>query len=125
MEFKKLSVQAAPRPTTESAYWTRLSSQVFISELGSIQHVSFQTTPGNQTLSPQLLAVCSSTRVQIYRNAAVKKTISRFKDVALHARIRNESVLAGDSTGLVQLFDLNSRSVLRTFRGHNGAVNPV
>ena len=50
------------------------------------------------------------------------KAITRYKDVALSCRFRPDGRLlaGGDASGLVQVFDLSSRSVLRRFRGHKG-----
>ena len=50
------------------------------------------------------------------------KAITRYKDVALSCRFRPDGrlLVGGDGSGLVQVFDLSSRSVLRRFRGHNG-----
>ena len=57
---------------------------------------------------PHRYAVTAATRVQIYapRTQKVTKTISRFKDVARSGNIRSDGklVIAGDDTGLVQVF---------------------
>lgn len=55
----------------------------------------------------------------------VKKTISRFTDVAYSAHIRNDGKLlvAGDATGTIQVFDLNSRAILRTMKGHTDPIH--
>lgn len=119
-EYKKLSIKKFPRlpdrKTSEARYWSKFKSPILIKEYASVTAIHFsQTTPYD-------FAVTSSTRVQIYssKTHSVKKTISRFKDVASSGYIRADGklVVAGDATGLVQLFDINSRAVLRTMKGH-------
>ncbi|OBZ70427.1 U3 small nucleolar RNA-associated protein 15 [Grifola frondosa] len=55
----------------------------------------------------------------------VTKTISRFKDVARSGCIRGDGklVVAGDDTGLIQVFDINSRAILRTLDSHKQPVH--
>lgn len=61
--------------------------------------------------------------MQIYSSKThqPKKTISRFKDIAYSGSFRQDGklIVAGDATGLVQMFDGGSRAILRSFRGHN------
>ncbi|SPO28971.1 related to UTP15 - nucleolar protein, component of the small subunit processome [Ustilago trichophora] len=75
----------------------------------------------------QKFAVTTGARVQIYsmRNSRVSKTISRFKDVARSANFRSDGrlMVAGDDSGLIQVFDTTSRAILRTLRGHSGPVH--
>ena len=72
--------------------------------------------------SSQRYAVTSGTKVQLYsmRTDKVVKTISRFGDVARSGNFRADGKLlvAGDDSGLIQVFDINSRAILRTFKGH-------
>lgn len=119
-EYKKLSIKKFPRlpdrKTSEARYWSKFKSPILIKEYASVTAIHFSQT------APYDFAVTSSTRVQIYssKTHSVKKTISRFKDVASSGYIRADGklVVAGDATGLVQLFDINSRAVLRTMKGH-------
>lgn len=57
----------------------------------------------------------------------MKKTISRFTDVAYSGTFRSDGHLlaAGGETGMVQIFDLGSRQILRQLKGHKGAVHWV
>ena len=72
-------------------------------------------------------AVTTGTRVQIYsmRTSRVVKTITRFKDVARSAHFRSDArlLVAGENTGNVQVFDTNSRTILRSFQGHQMPVH--
>ncbi|RUP43652.1 WD40-repeat-containing domain protein [Jimgerdemannia flammicorona] len=124
-EYKKLTLKKYPRlpgrKTPEARYWRKFKSPILIKEYASVTAVHFSQA------APYDFAVTSSTRVQIYssKTHSVKKTISRFKDVASSGSIRADGklVVAGDATGLVQLFDINSRAILRTMRGHTHPVH--
>jgi U3 small nucleolar RNA-associated protein 15 len=50
----------------------------------------------------------------------VIKTITRFKETARGAEIRKDGklIVAGGDEGIVQVFDINSRAILRTMKGH-------
>ncbi|CAO1613399.1 unnamed protein product [Parajaminaea phylloscopi] len=67
-------------------------------------------------------AVTSGPRVQIYsaRTNRVLKTITRFGEVARSAEIRADGrlIVAGDDGGKVQVFDINSRAILRSLQPH-------
>jgi U3 small nucleolar RNA-associated protein 15 len=54
------------------------------------------------------------------KTGKVVKTVTRFKDVARGAEFRKDGKLmvAGGDEGLVQVFDVGSRAVLRTMKGH-------
>lgn len=77
-------------------------------------------------VEPHDFAVTASTRVAIYsaQSDQVKKTISRFTDIAYSGSFRYDGrvVVAGNAAGVVQLFDVGSRTILRTFKGHEGYI---
>ncbi|KAJ3196035.1 snoRNA-binding rRNA-processing protein [Irineochytrium annulatum] len=104
----------------EAKFWAKFKSPILVKEFASVTSVHFSAT------KPHDFAVTSSTRVQVYSSSthSIKKTISRFKDVAYSGNIRSDGKLlvAGDQTGLVQIFDLNSRAILRSMSGHADAV---
>jgi U3 small nucleolar RNA-associated protein 15 len=115
-EYKKVPIKQFPAEEKDSSpYWSQFKQQVVISEIAQINHLHYH----NQTL-----ASSASTTVKLYTNSRLSKTISRFKDVAYSARIRNDGklLIAGDNSGIIQLFDLSSRAILRTLRGHKGPV---
>ncbi|MCO5591550.1 hypothetical protein L7F22_045536 [Adiantum nelumboides] len=68
-------------------------------------------------------------RVSVYdgQTCKVKKTISRFSDVAYSGVFRPDGqlVVAGGEMGVIQVFDINSRLVLRQLKGHSRAVHWV
>ncbi|EMR10089.1 hypothetical protein PNEG_01838 [Pneumocystis murina B123] len=113
---------AGPLPVTpEQKYWQGFKSKVTIKEIASISHIHFCCK------EPHDFAVTSSARIQIYssQTRTVKKTISRFKDVAYSGEIRADGklLIASDNTGTVQLFDISSRSILRSLYSHKLPVH--
>ncbi|GAA6047740.1 hypothetical protein JCM3770_001754 [Rhodotorula araucariae] len=126
-EFSRLVVPKAPRTTTEnqqqkeSVYWRSFKSPTFLKSYAPVTHVHFSPS------SPHRYVVTSGTRLQIYspKTNRVVKTISRFKETATSGEIRTDGKLcvAGDEGGLVQVFDINSRAILRTIRAHKQAVH--
>ncbi|GAA6009957.1 hypothetical protein JCM11491_000880 [Sporobolomyces phaffii] len=126
-EFSRLVVPKPPRTSTESqqqkesVYWKSFKSPIFLKSYAPVTHVHFSPS------SPHRYVVTSGTRLQIYspKTNRVVKTISRFKETATSGEIRTDGKLciAGDEGGLVQVFDINSRAILRTIRAHKQAVH--
>ncbi|KAG0745205.1 hypothetical protein G6F62_005320 [Rhizopus arrhizus] len=121
MDYKKTVVKKqakvqTSKKTVETRYWKRFKSPIVIKEYASVTSINFSP------VSPYDFAVTSSTRVQVYSSKThqPKKTISRFKDIAYSGSFRQDGklIVAGDATGLIQMFDGSSRAILRSFRGH-------
>lgn len=120
MSAPSTRVQPVKRPTLpakttpEIRYWRGYRNTLLVKESNAINHIHF--SPG----SPHNFAVTSSTRVQIFsaKTRQVTKTIARFKDTVYSGEFRPDGKLlvAGDATGLVQVFDVNSRSILVTLQ---------
>lgn len=106
--------------TPEQKFWRSFKSNLLINEYSSPTNINFSP------IAPHDFAITSSTRVQIFssKTRSVTKTISRFKDVAYSGNIRQDGKLlvAGDATGLIQIFDLNTRAILRTWKKHDRPV---
>ncbi|KAL5508259.1 UTP15 [Sanghuangporus vaninii] len=125
MDYQPVLIKRHPRPSSrgnpESRYWRQFKHPVFVKEYAPVTAVHFSPT------KPHRYAVTAATRVQIYapRTQKVVKTISRFKDVARSGNIRQDGklVVAGDDSGLVQIFDTNSRATLRTLDEHKQPVH--
>ncbi|OSD04245.1 WD40 repeat-like protein [Trametes coccinea BRFM310] len=126
MDYQPVVVRKHARPAStkhnaESRYWRQYRHPVFIKEYAPVTSVHFSPA------KPHRYAVTAATRVQIYapRTQKVTKTISRFKDVARSGCIRGDGklVVAGDDSGLVQVFDINSRAILRTLDSHKQPVH--
>ncbi|BGO97179.1 U3 small nucleolar RNA-associated protein 15 [Rhodotorula toruloides] len=126
-DFSRLVVPKAAKTVVEnqqqkeSVYWRSFKSPVFLKSYAPITHVHFSPS------HPHRYVVTSGTRLQIYspKTNRVVKTIARFKETATSGEIRTDGKLcvAGDEGGLVQVFDINSRAILRTIRAHKQAVH--
>ncbi|KAF4601997.1 hypothetical protein EYR40_005198 [Pleurotus pulmonarius] len=126
MDYQPLVVKAHPRAaskkhSSESRYWRQFKHPVFVKEYAPVTSIHFSPA------RPHRYAVTAATRVQIYapRTQKVTKTISRFKEVVRSASFRNDGKLlaAGDDSGLIQVFDVNSRAILRTLDSHKQPVH--
>lgn len=87
---------------------------------GAVNHIDY--CPGKG------YAVTSSTRVHLYdERLRPTRTITRFKDTAYCGTWRHDGklVAAGGENGIVQIFDVNSRSLLRQMTSHKRAVHSV
>lgn len=130
--LQPLRLPSGPSPlTSEQRYWRSFRSQQLIPSLQntSITHISAPITPPqSQVVSPEVFAVTSGGRVQIYssRTGKVVKNISRFgyDDVARSGEIRPDGrvVAAGGDSGGIQVFDVNSRAILKTWKQHKQPV---
>ncbi|KAF4979436.1 hypothetical protein FZEAL_4360 [Fusarium zealandicum] len=116
----QLKLPSGPSPVTaEQRYWKTFKNQLLIPSPTSypVVHISSNTDS---------FAVTTGTRVQIYSNRTRKllKTITRFGDVARSGEIRKDGrvLVAGDDTGKIQVFDVNSRAILKTWLQHKQPV---
>ncbi|ODQ67813.1 WD40 repeat-like protein [Nadsonia fulvescens var. elongata DSM 6958] len=118
MSAPSIRVQPVRKPvlpaqtTPEQRYWRGFKNPVLVKEYNAISHIHFNP------VSPHDFAVTSSTRIQIFsaKTRQVTKTISRFKDTVYSGEFRADGklIVAGDATGLIQIFDVSSRSILAT-----------
>ncbi len=125
-------VKFAARPSSlspEQTYWRTFKSPLNLTSPTShaIIHIS-QPSPHPNPLqpSPDTFAVTTGARLQIFscRTRKLLKTITRFDDTAHSGEIRYDGrvVVAGDETGAIQVFDVNSRAILKTWREHKQPV---
>ncbi|KAF8429733.1 WD40-repeat-containing domain protein [Tirmania nivea] len=116
----KLPTHPSASANPEQRFWHSFKSPLLINDYASITSIHFSP------VSPHDFAITSSTRVQIFssKTRKVSKTISRFKETAYSGTIRSDGrlLVAGDYSGLVQVFDLNSRAILRTWDQHKQPV---
>ncbi|KAK4692632.1 U3 small nucleolar RNA-associated protein 15, partial [Lecanoromycetidae sp. Uapishka_2] len=125
-------VKLAAGPTTltpEQTYWRTFKSQLLVPTPSNnpITHISNPLPPLNALTQPSdHFAVTTGTRIQIFsvRNRKLVKTISRFDDIAHGAEIRRDGrvMVAGDETGAIQVFDISSRAILKTWKEHKQPV---
>ena len=71
--------------------------------------------------------VSTGARIQLYstRTRKLVKTITRFDDVAYSGELRPDGrvLVAGDETGAIQAFDVNSRAILKTWKEQKQPVH--
>lgn len=128
--IQPLKLPAGPATTTpEQAYWRSFKTPLQIPSPSNnpVTHISQPYAPlGTATQSSDTFAVTTGARVQIYSIRARKliKTIARFDDVAHSGDIRYDGrvLVAGDETGAIQVFDINSRAILKTWNEHKQPV---
>lgn len=97
----------ATKKTPEQKYWRSYGNTKLIKEHNAITHITFNPVSSD-------IAVTSSARIQVFssKTRQVVKTYSRFKETAYSGEYRFDGKLlsAGDSSGLVQIFDAASDS---------------
>ena len=130
LPLQLVKLPPGPSPLTpEQTYWRTFKSQQLVPSPSNnpITHISSPLPPSNSLaqVSDQF-AVTTGTRVQIFsiRNRKLVKTISRFDDIAHGAEIRRDGrvMVAGDESGAIQVFDVNSRAILKTWKEHRQPV---
>lgn len=92
-----------------------------VKEFGPIDYIDFSP------VEPYYFAVTCSVRVQVYNpiTKLVAKNLSRFRENAYGASFRSDGRLlcsGGEETN-VKLFDINTKSLLRIFKGHTAPVH--
>ena len=125
-----VKLPAGPSPLTpEQTYWRTFKSQQLIPSPSNnpVTHISFpQVLTSSLAHASDCFAVTSGARVQLYsiRSKKLVKTISRFDDVAHGAEIRRDGrvMVAGDESGAIQVFDVHSRAILKTWKEHKQPV---
>ena len=113
----------------EKTYWRTFKSQKLIPS-ASNNPVTYISSPpvstSTQTPSSDRFAVTSGRQVQVFsvRNRQREKQISRFDDIAHGAEIRRDGrvLVAGDESGAIQVFDIHSRAILKTWKEHRQPV---
>lgn len=129
LPLQPVKLPPGPSPLTpEQNYWRTFKSQQLVNSSNNpITHISSPSSPSN-ALAQSLdhFAVTTGTRVQFFsiRNRKLVKTISRFDDIAHGAEIRRDGrvMVAGDESGAIQVFDINSRAILKTWKEHKQPV---
>lgn len=116
----QLKLPSGPQPVTaEQRYWKTFKNQLLIPSPTSypVTHISYNSDS---------FAVTTGTRIQIYSNRTRKllKSITRFGDVAHSGEIRKDGrvLVAADDSGKIQVFDVNSRAILKTWTTHKQPV---
>jgi len=124
--LKPEKTPSGPSPlTAEQRYWKSFKNQLLIPSPTSFA-ITYISRPSNAFTNNDTFAVTSGTRIQIYsaRTRKLTKTITRFQDVARSGDIRRDGriLVAGEDTGRIQVFDIGSRAVLKTWAVHKQPV---
>ena len=128
-KLQQVKLPSGPLPLTpEQQYWKDFKSTQNIPSQSAITHISFPPPSSNPlvTSTNDHFAVTTGTRIQIYsiRTRKLVKTITRFSDIAHCAEIRRDGrvMVAGDESGKIQVFDVKSRAILKTWEEHKQPV---
>jgi U3 small nucleolar RNA-associated protein 15 len=126
----RLPAIPSTRLTPEQQYWKTFKNPLLIPSPanGPVNLISQPSAPSSSSVFPSLtqppdvFTVTTGARVQIYsiRTRKLLRTITRFDDTARGTDVRPDGrvIVAGDDTGTVQVFDVGSRSILKTWRDH-------
>jgi U3 small nucleolar RNA-associated protein 15 len=127
----QMKLPAGPSPiSAEQRYWKQFKNQLLLPSPTSsaITHISSLSSVFGSASSAgsDSFAVTTGTRVQIYssRTRKLVKTITRFGDIARSGEIRKDGrvLVAGEDTGRIQVFDVSSRAILKTWLTHKQPV---
>ncbi|CZR60545.1 related to Pwp2p [Phialocephala subalpina] len=129
MKLQQVKLPSGPSPLTpEQTYWKTFKSSHNVPSQAPVQHISFPPPPSNALLpsNNDYFAVTAGTRLNIFsiRTRKIIKTITRFSDTARSGEIRRDGrvMVAGDDSGKIQVFDVNSRAILKTWEEHKQPV---
>ncbi|KAI9906970.1 hypothetical protein PsorP6_003562 [Peronosclerospora sorghi] len=119
-EFKRLVLKQYPatkkEETAEETYWKKFHAPQELQQVGSVTHIDVSP------VEPHQVAITSSTRIHLYSttNNEIVKTFSRFRDVVYSGtfRLDGKLLVAGGEAPHVQVLDINTRAILRSFTGH-------
>ncbi|OAX78663.1 hypothetical protein ACJ72_07025 [Emergomyces africanus] len=134
----KLPSIPSTRLTPEQQYWRSFRNPLLLPSPSNspINHISQPSLPAStsssssssstSTTPPDLFTVTTGARVQLYsiRTRKLLKTLTRFDDIARCASVRADGriLAASDDGGTIQVFDIHSRAILKTWREHKQPV---
>ncbi|KAI6092262.1 WD40 repeat-like protein [Hypoxylon rubiginosum] len=127
----QLKLPSGPSPiTAEQRYWKSFKNQLVLPSPTQypITHITVPAAnpAADGASNNDFFAVTTGTRVQIYsiRTRKLVKTITRFGDIARSGDVRRDGriLVAGDDTGKIQVFDVGSRAILKTWTQHKQPV---
>jgi U3 small nucleolar RNA-associated protein 15 len=130
----KLASLPSTRLTPEQQYWRTFKNPLLIPSPanGPVNLITQPSVPSSAaafpslTQPPDVFTVTTGARVQIYsiRTRKLLRTITRFDDTVRGTDVRPDGrvVVTGDDTGTVQVFDVGSRAILKTWKEHKQPV---
>ena len=125
--FKQLTEYSFPKTfpklTKEESFWKGYETKLVVKENGPINQIAICDTDRFD------FAICSSYKIDTYcsKSFTLKKSFTNFKENPYCATFRSDGkvLAAGDAKGLVQVFDYESKSVLREMKRHSGIVRSI
>lgn len=128
--LQPVKLPRGPSPITpEQIYWRSFKSAISVASPSNnpVTHISCPLPPSSAlSQASDYFAVTTGPRVQIFsiRTRRLVKTVTRFDDVAHGAEIRRDGriMVSGDETGAIQIFDVSSRAILKTWKEHKQPV---
>lgn len=118
--------------TPEQTYWRSFKSPQNLTSPSNqaVTHISQPAQPLNAASTPSdFFAVTTGARIQLFSHRTRKliKTISRFDDTAYGGELRSDGrvLAAGDESGTIQVFDVGSRAILKTWKESKQPVRTV
>ncbi|KAJ5965719.1 U3 small nucleolar RNA-associated protein 15 C-terminal [Penicillium waksmanii] len=130
----KLASLPSTRLTPEQQYWRTFKNPLLIPSPanGPVNLITQPSAPASAaafpslTQPPDIFTVTTGARVQIYsiRTRKLLRSITRFDDTVRGTDVRPDGrvLVTGDDTGSVQVFDVNSRAILKTWKDHKQPV---
>ena len=130
----KLPALPSTKLTPEQQYWKTFKNALLIPSPanGPINLITQPSAPSSAaafpslTQPPDVFTVTTGARVQIYsiRTRKLLRTITRFDDTVRGTDVRPDGrvLVTGDDTGTVQVFDVTSRAILKTWKDHKQPV---
>lgn len=131
--IQQVKLPSRPSATTpEQTYWRSFKSPQNLTSPSNhaVTHISQPSQPLNAaSTSSDFFAVTTGARVQLFshRTRKLVKTISRFDDTAYSGELRSDGrvLAAGDESGTIQVFDVGSRAILKTWKESKQPVRTV
>lgn len=106
--------------TPESKYWSSFKTHPIPDLISSITSLTFSPA------APHDFAATYSASLSLFSSQTLssKSKIFSFSDIAYSASFRSDGLLlaASSQSGLIKVFDVKTRSALRTLRGHTRPV---
>ncbi|CBF77071.1 hypothetical protein AN4648.2 [Aspergillus nidulans FGSC A4] len=130
----KLPELPASQLSPEQLHWKTFKNPLLIPSPanGPVNFITQPSAPSSAsafpslTQPPDVFTVTTGARVQIYsiRTRKLLRTITRFDDTARGTDVRPDGriLVAGDDTGTLQVFDVGSRAILKTWKDHKQPV---
>lgn len=123
-DFPKLQLKAyaqiQDRETPEAKYWNSFVRRKEEKIHGTPNSIHFDPAGSGSYI------LTGSTRIALYaaNTDRVQRAYTRFQDEAYSARFRKDGklILAGDKTGNIKVFDVQTKAALRQIKAHSAAV---